>query len=184
MVSAVQHLLASHGVESLTSRAISEAAGTNLALITYYFGSKDNLIAEAMIATAQDLLDPVLAALEDPDPLKGLLHAVQELQRIVIANRTQLTPYLQCLATATVHETVGAKYRTLHRDICKLLARIIAEQRTTGTLPPWIDPEAMAQLIVAVVNGVAAAAAIDPANTDPPAIGTQLVSLLLAVRSP
>lgn len=184
LVSAVQHLLASHGVESLTSRAISEAAGTNLALITYYFGSKDSLIAEAMIATAQDLLDPVVAALGGPDPLTGLFHAVQELQRIVIANRRQLAPYIQCLATASVHEIVGAKYRTLHRDICHLLARIIAEQRAAGTLPPWIDPEAMAQLIVAVVNGVAAAAAIDPANTEPPAIGTQLVSLLLAVRSP
>lgn len=110
--------------------------------------------------------------------------AVQELQRIVIANRTQLAPYLQCLATASVHETVGARYRTLHHDICQLLAGIIAEQAAAGTLPPWIDPEAMAQLIVAVVNGVAAAAAIDPANTDPPAIGTHLVSLLLAVRSP
>jgi AcrR family transcriptional regulator len=184
LIAAVQRLLASAGVESLTSRAISEAAGTNLALITYYFGSKDNLVAEAMIATAQSLLDPVLTALGDPDPVAGLIRAAQELQRIVVAHRAELVPYVQCLATAAVNETVRDRYRTLYGDVCELLARIIAEQRASGALPAWVDPVPMAQLIGGLVNGVAAAAAIDPDNTNAPAIATQFVSLLLAVRAP
>jgi AcrR family transcriptional regulator len=35
--------------EQITARAIAQAAGANLASITYHFGSKDNLVTEAVI---------------------------------------------------------------------------------------------------------------------------------------
>ncbi|KWX85688.1 transcriptional regulator, partial [Paenibacillus riograndensis] len=37
-----------NGFESITIRKIAEASGTNVSLVNYYFGSKENLISESI----------------------------------------------------------------------------------------------------------------------------------------
>jgi hypothetical protein len=53
-------------------------------------------------------------------------------------------------------------------------------QRSQGLVPAWVQPCAMAALIIALVNGVVAGAVVDPEQTDPQAIGQQFVALLVA----
>ncbi|OMD34679.1 TetR/AcrR family transcriptional regulator [Paenibacillus odorifer] len=48
ILDATQHLIKSEGIDSVTIRMIASEAGTNVALINYYFGSKDKLMHEAM----------------------------------------------------------------------------------------------------------------------------------------
>jgi AcrR family transcriptional regulator len=78
LVEAAQALIAEGGVEALTSRAITGRAGQNLGSITYYFGSKEALVTEAMARTARQLVAPVLNVLTDPhpDPVARLVDAV------------------------------------------------------------------------------------------------------------
>lgn len=52
--------------------------------------------------------------------------------------------------------------------------------RNAGTLPGWVDPQAMAGLILSLVNGVVIGAQIDPDGPDHRAIAAQFLSLLLA----
>ena len=79
LVEAAAKLVATGGVESATSRAITDAAGQNLGSITYYFGSKDSLISESIAMTARALMGPVVAELTDQvaSPAQRLLKAVQ-----------------------------------------------------------------------------------------------------------
>jgi AcrR family transcriptional regulator len=51
--------------ERVTARAIAEASGANLASIAYHFGSKDNLVTEAVIAGLDRWLEEISAALGD-----------------------------------------------------------------------------------------------------------------------
>ena len=44
ILDAALDLLGRHGISGLTARSIATAAGTNLALVNYYFGSKQNLL--------------------------------------------------------------------------------------------------------------------------------------------
>ncbi len=44
ILEATRELLKSEGAEGITTRKIAELAGTNIASVNYYFGSKDNLI--------------------------------------------------------------------------------------------------------------------------------------------
>ncbi len=53
------------GPAAATSRAITAAAGANLGAITYHFGSKDALLAEAVGAAIETLVEPALDALRD-----------------------------------------------------------------------------------------------------------------------
>jgi AcrR family transcriptional regulator len=51
--------------ERITARAIAEASGANLASIAYHFGSKDNLVTEAVIAGLDRWLEEIAAGLGD-----------------------------------------------------------------------------------------------------------------------
>lgn len=184
LVTAAQRLLMADGPEGLTSRSIADEAEANLASITYYFGSKDQLVAEAMIAVARDLIEPVVAQLSnsDGDPVTNLLTTAQLLYRVLAENRDQLPGYVHALAAASNDDRIGDGIQKLHHCLRVVLAESIAGQRELGLLPAWVDPEAMAQLILAVGNGVVIAKVTDPDRTDEVAIGTQFAQLLIAAR--
>jgi AcrR family transcriptional regulator len=183
LVDAAGSLIAERGSSAATSRAISERAGENLGSITYYFGSKDALVAEALIRQARGLLQPVLDELAgDRPPAEKLLAAVQALTAIVAERRDQLPGYLECLAQGPHHEGLATALQALSRDLRRQLAADMARQRDAGQIPGWVDPPAMASLIVALATGVVAEVVVDPDGTDPEAIGSQFAALLLAAR--
>ena len=186
LLDATIDVLNTSGAEAATSRAIANAAGENLASITYYFGSKRELVDQAMVSTARRLIQPVVEEFADDsrDSITTLLAAVQQLYRILDANDNLLGPYIHSLAAAATNEAVAVEVRSLHRELASVLAAEIAAQQHQARLPSWVQVDSMAQLIVALVNGVAVSIAIDPGHTQPAAIGSQFTQLLLAVQSP
>ncbi len=178
--------MATGGIEAATSRAITDAAGQNLGSITYYFGAKENLISESLATTARTLIGPVVAELTDQatPPAQRLLKAATMLIHILEEQRDRLPGYVHGLAAANHDETVGSEIRALHRDLTTVLENEMTAQQNAGLIPDWVNPHTMAQLIVALVNGVAVAAAIDPAGADPTNISNQFAMLLLAARPP
>ncbi len=186
MLDATIGVLDTAGPEAATSRAIADAAGENLASITYYFGSKRELVNEAMVTVTRRLIQPAVAEFVDDgrDSIAKLLGAVQQLYRILNEHETLLGPYTHSLAAATTDAAIAAEVRSLHRELASVLAAAIVAQKHQGLLPDWVQPDSMAQLIVSLVNGVAVSIAIDPDATDPTALGSQFAQLLLAVRAP
>lgn len=182
LLDATSSLLADGGLPAATSRAIAAAAGENLGAITYYYGSKQNLVTAAYTRSARRLIAPVVAQLGsgNGDPADRLLAAVAELQATLDENRAALAGYVQCLAGAAHHPSTRAEINDLHADLAAVLESEMRRQRSDRSIPGWVDPAAMAQLIVALVDGVAVRAAIDPAGTDHVAIAGQFVRLLLA----
>ena len=186
LLDATIRLLDTAGPEAATSWAIADAAGQNLASITYYFGSKRNLVDEAMVTAARRLIQPVVAEFADDgrDGITKLLGAVQQLYRILDEHASLLGPYIHSLAAAATNEAIATEVRSLHRELSSVLAAEIVAQQQHGLLPDWVQADSMAQLIVSLVNGVAVSIAIDPDGTQPTAVGSQFTQLLLAVRAP
>ena len=184
LIEATQRLLSSGGADALTSRAIAAAADVNLASITYYFGSKEELVTESMIATARDLLAPVVATLSsDGEPTTKMLESMVVMNRILNEHRDDLAAYVHAVAASPTNVSIAAALQALHRDMAQLVAEQIYVQRSAGQLPPWVSPHAMAQLILAVVHGTLVASVVDPAHTDETEIGTQFAQLLLQART-
>jgi AcrR family transcriptional regulator len=185
LVEAAGTLIAEGGVAAATSRAITDRAGENLGSITYYFGSKDDLVSAALVRQARSVLQPVMDDLAgDGDPGARLAAAVARLTAIATQQDDQLAAYVQCLAQCAHDASLAAEVRDLWAEIRGHLAAQIADQREAGGLPDWVEPEAAAALIVSLATGVAAGAAVDPEGTDPAAIGRQFAHLLLAARTP
>ncbi|EOS56916.1 TetR/AcrR family transcriptional regulator [Paenibacillus barengoltzii] len=113
ILQATLDLIKTEGADQVTLRKITAAANVNLALVNYYFGSKDNLINEALkllLTTFQEnfsVLDDT--SLPPKDRLKafllqyvdsvlqypGLLHEVLGKGRITFESRQDFTGFMK-----------------------------------------------------------------------------------------
>ncbi len=172
-----------NGLGGTTSRAIAAAAGVNLGAITYHFGSKDELVAQALLRTVRGWLAPALEMLQrDIDPAERLIRAVAELQRTFADAREMLPVYLEALVAATRDDTIRRGVEELFTEVRSFLSAQMREERDAGQLPPWVDPDGFAMLFVATADGIGLHAAIEPDAVRPEALAAQAIQLLLAAR--
>lgn len=174
-----------NGLRGTTSRAIAAAAGVNLGAITYHFGSKDELVAKALVQAVRGWLAPALDMLRrDMDPAERLVAAVAELQRTFAEARDMLPVYLEALVAASRDDTLRRGVEELFTEVRSFLSSQLREERDAGLLPPWVDPDAFAMLFVATADGIGLHAAIEPDAVQPDALAAQAIQVLLAARQP
>ncbi|MEW6093980.1 MAG: TetR/AcrR family transcriptional regulator [Chloroflexota bacterium] len=77
ILEAVATCIEKYGIDKLTTRKIAEEAGTNVASINYYFRSKDELVAEALMMTIRHMMEDVFVAIDEQDsPFQAVLEDV------------------------------------------------------------------------------------------------------------
>jgi AcrR family transcriptional regulator len=183
LLAGARTVVARDGLDSTTSRGIADAAEVNLAAITYHFGSKDELIAAALVDEVRRLAEPVLAVLgDDTDPASRLLTAVTMLESSFERRRADVPIFLAAVSGAANSPALARDFAALWSELRTRLAAEVAELRAASLVPGWVEPDAMAALVLTVISGVAVAAIVDPDGPDHRAVGGQLASLLLASR--
>jgi AcrR family transcriptional regulator len=180
LVEATQGCLRTGGIGRTSSRAIAERAGANLGAITYYFGSKEQLVAVALAAELHDWTQPVLDLLAEPDePATRLLGAVTALSETFEEQRDRVPGLLEVFVHAArapdAENPVAATWQHLRTQ----LAAVIAELRTRDAVPDWVEPGAMAALIVAVAAGTVVSVTVEPERVSHRDIAGQFAALLL-----
>jgi len=185
LIAAAASIISDRGDSAATSRAITEHAGENLASVTYYFGSKKRLLAEAHAHIAGQLIQPVVETLSsDRPPLERMLTAASQLHQLLEAERGQVVGYTQALAAAARDAESGDALRDLHRQLGQVLTDDIHIQQDASALPAWVEPDAMANLIIALVNGVAVTSVVSgPEEFDAARVGIQFAALLTGARN-
>jgi AcrR family transcriptional regulator len=185
LVTATREAIRDVGLPAATAREITGRAAANLAAIPYHFGSKEALVTEALVSEAHELLAPVWELLDSDRPaVERATGAVVMLNRLFDDARGQVPVYLAALSTAPHSPDVRAGLGDLWAELRDRLAHDIAAQSEDGHLPPWVEPSAMAALILAVVNGVVVSSAIDPNGPDHRAIADQFLALLMTAAQP
>lgn len=184
LLDATLDVLRSHGVARATSRQIAAAAGVNLQAITYHFGSKDELVAQALVHAVRTWIQPARAALAGvgADPLGRLFATVLALQQALEQAREHVPAYIEALAAAARGEAVRDQIVGLLAELRDALATSIRELRDGGHIAAWVEPEAMASLIVAAGDGFVLHSTLDPAGYAPESTLEQVIHLLLAAR--
>lgn len=171
------------GLAGATSRAITTTAQANLGAITYYFGSKDALLAEALLGVIRYQLEPVVAILsgDQGDARARMLAAVAALLSGFEAVRQDAPVYLEALVNGPRFPALSAGVVELLGRMSRFLAQQVAEVQAVEHLPGWIDPTATADLLIAVAHGIVLTAVIDPERVQPAVVAAQFAALLLAV---
>jgi AcrR family transcriptional regulator len=172
------------GLRGATSRAIAAAAGVNLGAITYHFGSKDELVAQALLRAIRSWVEPALGILrQDMDPVARMLASIEQLRATFEGAHEMLPVYLEALVAAPRHDTLRRGVADLMAEVRGFLTAQTAELRDAGFLPEWIDPEAMASLFIATADGLGLHAVISPGGADAERVAGQAIQLLLAARA-
>jgi AcrR family transcriptional regulator len=183
LVAAARECLRTRGAARTSSRAITDLAGANLAAITYYFGSKDALVAVALAQELDDWLGPVLDRLAEPgDPALRLLAAIDALHEIFEAQRERVPALLEVFVQSAREgdrdgDDVVAR---TWASFSERLAAVIDELRARGAVPSWVEPRPMATLIVVVAAGTAVGVTVAPDSVSHRAVAAQFAGLLLA----
>jgi len=180
---ATRTCVARDGLAGTTSRDITREAGANLAAITYHFGSKDRLVADALLEGFRSWLAPTMTLLhDDGDPATRTIAAIQSLLSTLEEHREDAAAYLQALAHAPATDPLREGIVDLWSELRTVLAADMRAVQETGVLGPWLDPEAMSAVLVAVANGFVVQAIVDPDGPAVSAMAAQFGSLMLAVR--
>lgn len=185
LLEAALDVVTAHGLAAATSRRIATAAGTNLQAITYHFGTKDALVAEALVGGVRAWLEPVRAALDAlaDDPAAGLLRAVWRLQQVLDTAAPRMPAYVEALALAPRNDDVRARIRGLLAELRDSLATTLRTLQGAGVVADWVEPDAMAALVLATADGTALHLAVDPDGTEVDGVLGQLVPLLLSAST-
>jgi AcrR family transcriptional regulator len=181
LLDAAQRCVRERGIAGATSREITAAAGANLAAITYHFGSKDELLAEALFGEIERRVRPALDRLAaSDDPATAMVEVVRELLAEFERSRRDTVVYLEALLLATRDAAYRRRTLRLYRSIGRHLEDLITQLRSAGVVPGWVDPAPMASLVLAVANGIALQTCVDPNGPRHDAMGGQFAALLLA----
>jgi AcrR family transcriptional regulator len=183
LVEAARRCIAAKGLASTTARDITSEADVNLAAITYHFGSKDQLVAEALLEALRTWLTPTLEVLSGSgDPAARTQRGIQTLIATFHEHRDDAPAYLQALVEAPRMEPLQAGVVHLWTELRQLLAADIADMQQRGELAAWVDPDAMSSVLVAVANGLALQVTVDPDGPELEAMANQFGALLLSAR--
>lgn len=109
IIDAAERCLAEGDFDGVSLRTITEAAGVDLALVNYHFGSKENLVAEVIERRARLLHEARVLALEEARHRAG--NASPSVEAIVTAF---LEPWFSRLATG------DQGWRAYNRLLCQL----------------------------------------------------------------
>jgi len=152
------------GYARTTSRDLVAVSGTNLASIGYHFGSKERLLNIAVAEAFQRWLKPLVALAAEPGPatpLERLHRSAAGVMDTLEANRSLVAAALEAWAQVPRSEELRAEmiatYEDFHRAIATTTRDAFAE---VGT--PDIDADVLADLIIALFDGLLVRWQLDP----------------------
>lgn len=184
LLDAARRCIATSGMAGTTSRGIASAAAANLAAITYHFGSKDDLVAQALLEGLRGWLAPTIAVLgSDADPAVRTALAIRALTTTFAERRHEAPGYLQALIEGPRIQPLHDGMVRLWAELRALLAAQILEMRQHGELDGWVDPDAMAGVLIAIANGLVLQATVDPDGPSVEEMAGQFGLLLLKARN-
>ena len=151
LIAAGEKLFAQRGLVGVSIRELAREAGTNSALISYYFGGKDGLyeaVLERQFAPIASLLDTVAGL--DMTPPDRNIHYARSVAGIH-GSRPYLTKYLtwEMVSPSDYFESFIRRYI---QRVYAFLHRAFREGAARGEFRGDLDPEATTLALIGMLN--------------------------------
>jgi AcrR family transcriptional regulator len=157
---AAKDIIATEGFGALTLNSVSAASGENKAMIAYYFGNKAGLVAAVLDSVIHDEYIASQDRMKDVDPRRRTQRLVEEMRRMDAAAE-EFRVFFELLPHALRDETLRRRIALLYTWYWRVKLEWLGVTDPSGALE---DPEllGLAQILSAVIDGLAIQAAIDP----------------------
>jgi AcrR family transcriptional regulator len=179
VLTAAQRILAERGLSALTLHAVAQESGENKSMTKYYFGNKAGLVAALVDAAVHDeCLESAsrMQAVTDEDRIARLVRELQSLSEADPGFRA----FFDILPHALRNDELRPRLVTLYEWYLELKLDWLGLAGEEDALRrPELRP--LAQLLSAVIDGLAIQTLIDPERFDIHAAYAMLQRILAAV---
>jgi len=157
---AAKEIVAEEGFEALTLSSVSERAGENKAMISYYFDNKAGLIAAVVDSVVHDEYVASLERMRAAPPGERARRLVQEMRRMDAAAE-DFRVFFELLPHVLRDEVMRRRLALLYEWYWSMKLRWLGVADGPEALA---DPglRGLAQVLSAVIDGLAIQVAIDP----------------------
>lgn len=163
LLEAAKQLVTERGYAGTSVRELAAAAGTNLGAVNYHFGSRENLLNEALLEFFKEWAGRSAEVDVDPEaePLKQLAERSRPVVEGIAAAQPAfvmaLEALLQSRRSPELHSRIVEHYAGLRR----MAMEGMAETERGRELPPRFL-EVAASYMIAVADGLQLQALLDP----------------------
>jgi AcrR family transcriptional regulator len=156
IVEAMRRSVAQHGTAGSTFERVAREAGVSRGLLHYYFGTKEQLLAEAVRRDCQlrlERLEQQLAGAQTADDFIGLM--AQHLQEMVREDPDLVTLVFELFTLSRRNPDIAVEYANLMRTMREQVAGMLTVAQGEGVLQLHADPEAIAEVLFSLGDGFA-----------------------------
>lgn len=156
IVEAMRHSVAKRGVAGSTFDHVSREAGVSRGLLHYYFGTKEQLLVEAVRRDCElriEALEHRLVGAQTAEDYINLM--AQDLQETIQADPDFVTLVFELFTLSRRNEEIAAEYARLMRQTRVRVAGMLAAAQQDGVLRLHAEPEAVADILFSLADGFA-----------------------------
>lgn len=156
IVDATRICVAARGVAGATFDHVSREAGVSRGLLHYYFGTKERLLAEVVRRDCDlrmEILDTQLGGARDADSFMELLRG--QLEDFVTATPDLVAVIYELFTISRQNEEIATEFTELLRRTRTHVAGLLAAKQAEGVLRLKADPEAIADVLFGLADGLA-----------------------------
>jgi len=157
---AAKVIVAEEGFEALTLKTVSERAGENKAMVSYYFDNKAGLIAAVLDSVIHDEYLDSLDRMKDVSRGERIPRLVEEMQRMA-AWADDFQVFYELLPHVLRDEALRRRMAMLYRWYWMMKLEWLGMPDGAAGLADS-DLLGLAQLLSAVIDGLAIQTAVDP----------------------
>jgi AcrR family transcriptional regulator len=156
IVDAMRRSVARRGTAGSTFDHVSREAGVSRGLLHYYFGTKEQLLVEAVRRDCElrlEMLERQLSTAQTADDFIDLM--AQNLQETVREDPDFVTLVFELFTLSRRNADIAVEYAGLMRRTREHVARMLAAAQAEGILRLHAEPEAVAEILFSLGDGFA-----------------------------
>jgi AcrR family transcriptional regulator len=156
IVEAMRRSVARRGTAGSTFDHVSREAGVSRGLLHYYFGTKEQLLVEAVRRDCElrmELLERRLASARSAEDYIDLM--AQNLQETVREEPEFVTLVFELFTLSRRNEDIAAEYAGLMQRMRGQVAAMLDLAQGEGILRLHAEPEAVAEILFSLADGLA-----------------------------
>jgi AcrR family transcriptional regulator len=171
IVDAMRTSVGLRGATGSTFDHVAREAGVSRGLLHYYFGTKERLLVEVVRRDCDLRMEQMTATVAGVDSADALLDALaQSLTETVEETPEFFVILLELHTLARRNDEIAAELAELHRRVREHLAGLLADARDGGVIRLAGDPEAVAEVLFSLADGLAMRMLAEPARDYEPAL--------------
>jgi AcrR family transcriptional regulator len=156
IVEAMRRSVARRGAAGSTFDHVAREAGVSRGLLHYYFGTKEQLLVEAVRRECEvrmDMLERQLAGARTADDFINLM--ARNLQETVSSEPDFVTLVFELFSLSRRNEEIAIEYAELLRRTREQVAELLAGAQQQGVLQLHAEAEVVAEILFSLADGFA-----------------------------